>query len=74
MDLDDSAQWPLHWGNVVFSENDDDAFSYIVTALAPFVSDVQLVQVLSLPAAPEMLFDLLNVLPAGETLGWCYVA
>ena len=43
LDLDDFVQWALHWGNVVFSEDDDGAFSYAVTALAPFVWDTQLV-------------------------------
>lgn len=70
MDLDYTAQGPVHRWNVIFSENDDGAFSYVVIALVPFVSDVQFVQILPMPAAPEMLLEFLNMLPAGETIGW----
>ena len=65
MDLDDSAQWPLHWGSVIVSEEDDGPFSNVVTPLAPFVAYVQLIEILSMPAAPEVLLELLNMLPAG---------
>ena len=70
MDLDHAAQRPLHGWYVILPEDYYGAYSDVVTALAPFISDVQLVQVFSMPTAPEMLFDPLNMLPAGETIGW----
>ena len=68
MDLDNSAQRPLHWGHVVLSEDDDCAFLNAVSTLAPFVAGDQLVQILLMPTVPKMLFELLDMLPSGRSL------
>ena len=63
MDLDHAAQRPLHGWYVILPEDYYGAFSDVVFALIPFVAAGQLVEVLSIPSAPEILFDLVNALP-----------
>jgi hypothetical protein len=50
----------LHWGDVVFSEEDDGAFSNAVAALAPFMTHGQFIEILPMPTTPKMLFNLLD--------------
>jgi hypothetical protein len=46
---------PLHWGNVFSSEEDDDAFSYAMTAFAPSISDTQLMLILLMLAGDDWM-------------------
>ena len=63
MDLDYAAQMPLHGWYVILPEDYYGAFSNVMFALIPFVAAGQLVEVLSITSAPEVLFDLVDTLP-----------
>lgn len=77
MDLKYAAQGPLHRWSIVrnivngtlYSEDDDCAFLDVVYTLVPFVAVHQFIEIIRMPAVLKM-FDLLDMLPSGEPVGW----